>query len=222
MKNYMLALGLAAGVFGANSALAQVAVSGDYGTTGFGVHVIVPVQPDVNFRVGVNALNYSYNSSTSNVDYDFKLKLNTFDALLDYFPTSDAFRVSGGLIYNGDKIDATGKPNASGSYRLNGTTYSAASAGTIDGKIDFRKVAPYLGIGWGNAVRQPGWGFTADLGVMFQGSPKTSLTNSNCTAPAATCAQLASDLAAENVVLADKVNKYKYYPVARIGVTYSF
>ena len=39
----------------------------------------------------------------------------------------------------------------------------------VDGRIDFKKFAPYVGLGWGNAVApaKPGWGFTADLGVMM-------------------------------------------------------
>ncbi|NMM28292.1 MAG: hypothetical protein HHJ12_13635 [Glaciimonas sp.] len=183
----------------------------------------MPVQPQLNARVGLNYLDYSYSGATSSVDYDFKLKLTTVDALLDYYPTSSNFRLTGGLVYNGNKITANAKSNATGSYTLNNKIYDAASAGKIDGKIDFRKVAPYLGIGWGNAVAQDGgWGFTSDLGVMFQGSPDTSLTNSGCTALQAICTDLANSVAVENVSLADKASKFKAYPVLRVGLSYKF
>lgn len=220
-KNIALAC-LVAGLSTA-AAHAQVGITGSLGTTGIGAHVSVPVMPNFNARFGVNALRYNYDGSTSDLDYDFKLKLRTFDALLDYFPQGTGFRFTGGIVFNGNKIDAVGRPTASGTYTLNGRTYSAASAGTLDGRIDFRNVAPYLGIGWGNAVaREKGWTFSTDLGVMIQGSPRTSLSNVGCTAPAPVCAQLAADVATENIRLNDEADDFKAYPVLRFGASYSF
>jgi hypothetical protein len=221
MKKGFIAVGLMAGFFAAGVAQAEVAVTGDMGTTGVGVHLSVPVQPNVNARFGVNAMNYSYSDNTSDVDYDFKLKLQTFDALLDWFPAGGGFRLSGGVVYNGNKVDARARSNSTGSYTFNGRTYTAADAGTVNGRIDFRKVAPYLGIGWGNALaKDKGWGFSADLGVLFQGAPRTSMTSSGCTLP--DCSQLQSDITAENRKLNDEVDSFKAYPVIRFGVSYKF
>lgn len=201
----------------------DLALTSELGTTGVGLHLSVPVLPNLNARVGFNYLDYSYKGSTSDVDYDFKLKLNTFDALLDYFPGEGGFRLTGGVAYNNNKVVAVGKSSATGTYTLNGNIYNAASAGQLDGKIDFHKLAPYLGIGWGNPVRKDaGWGFSADAGVLFQGTPGTSLTNSGCSASAATCSQLSSDVEAENAKLRDKANDLKLYPVLRVGASYRF
>jgi hypothetical protein len=177
----------------------------------------------LNARVGVNALNYSYSGHTTDMNYDFKLKLQTADLLLDWFPFNGAFRISAGAVYNGSKIEAQGKPNSNGSYTIQGNTYAAASYGTINGRVDFRKTVPYFGIGWGNAVaKDKGWGFSTDLGAIFLGSPKTTLTNDGCTAGAVACAQLAADVAAENRSLQDKANGWKTYPVIRLAATYKF
>ena len=223
MKKTLLAISIVAAqaAMPATSNAANVGVSADIGTTGLGVHVTVPAMENVNARFGLNYLDYSYSGSTSKVDYDFKMKLNTFDALLDWHPMANGFRVSGGLVYNNNKINAIAKPNAIGSYEIQGNTYSAANAGQINGNIDFRKVAPYVGIGWGNAISDDkGWGFSADLGALIQGSPRTSLTNTGCTGP--NCEQLATDVAAENKKLDDEVNKFKAYPVVRVGLSYKF
>ncbi|MBP0596510.1 hypothetical protein J8I26_00185 [Herbaspirillum sp. LeCh32-8] len=183
----------------------------------------MPLAPTLNARVGVNYFDYSFNSSTNSVNYDAKAKLRTFDALLDWFPFHNEFRLSGGVIYNGNKIDATGKPKANGTYTLNGNTYTSAQAGQVDGRVDFKRIAPYLGLGYGNAVApNKGWGFTADVGVMFQGNGSTSLSNSGCSAPAPLCAQLGRDVAAENAELSDKVHGYNLYPVVRVGASYKF
>lgn len=221
--NALVSICVSAFAFSATSATAaDVAASLDLGTTGFGLHVTTPLAAQVNARVGVNFANYKYDGSTSDIDYDFKLKLATFDALLDYHPFDGAFRLSAGAIYNGNKIEARGKPTGSGTYDINGNIYSASAVGNLDGKIDFRKVAPYLGIGWGNAVKTAGWGFGMDLGVTLSGSPKTQLASSGCTMSTTLCAQLSRDIAAENAKLADEVDDFKFYPVIRVGASYRF
>lgn len=219
-----LYLAVLAGAASMSAAAADFGLSVEAGTTGLGIHAVVPVQKQLNARIGTSLLNYSFDGSTSNVDYDFKLKLKTLDALLDWYPADGAFRFTGGVVYNGNKITANGRPTAAGTYTLNGNTYTAASAGTLNGQVDFRNFAPYLGIGWGNAVAgdKAGFGFNADLGVLFQGSPRTSLANNGCAAPAPVCAQLAADVAAENVRLRDEVKDFKAYPVLRVGVSYRF
>ncbi|MDP9109247.1 MAG: hypothetical protein M3N23_09280 [Pseudomonadota bacterium] len=211
------------GQFAISACATDLSLTADLGSTGLGMHLTTPMQPSLNGRFGLNYAKYKYNTSTSNVNYDFNLKLNTFDALLDYYPRDNPFRVSAGLVYNSNKIDATGLAAAGGTYLINGTIYNAASAGQINGTIEYRKLAPYLGIGWGNPFRrEAGWGFSADAGILFQGSASTSLNNSGCSADAATCAQLSSDLAAENARLQDKADNLRLYPVVRIGASYRF
>jgi hypothetical protein len=223
MKNKITTVALIAGMLLAASAQAEVGVTADIGTTGFGVRLSTPVQENLNARIGLNYLRYSYSQNTRDVDYDFKLKVQMFEALLDWFPMQSQFRVSAGLVYNGNQIESKGKPNNTGSYTLSGNTYNASNAGQIDGETDFRKVAPYLGIGWGNAMaKDKGWHFSSDLGVLFQGSPNTTLTNSGCTFPDAQCAQLKNDVAAENARLREETNSFRFYPVVRAGVSYKF
>jgi len=200
----------------------ELGMAADAGTLGAGVHLIFPLQDRLSARIGINSYNTNYTGSTTDIDYDFKLKLQTIDALLDWYPMSGGFHLSAGLFHNGNKISSVAKP-ANGTYTLNGDIYTTAEAGTIEGTIDFRSAAPYLGVGWANTIgKDKRWGFTSDLGVLFQGSPNANLTSSGCMASAQTCAQLYTDLNIENVNLEQKVNNLKYYPVLRIGVTYSF
>lgn len=221
MQKIRCTLALALLTTAAAASATDFGISADVGTTGAGLHLSVPVAQSLNARVGFGLFNYSKGTSTNNVDYDAKLKLQSFDILADYFPFDNGFRLTGGAILNFNKVDAHAKPK-NGTYTVNGNTYSASQAGDINGRIDFRNFAPYLGIGWGNAVaKDANWGFTADVGVMFQGSPNSSLTSSNCTAGAAACASLARDLEAENQSLRDKID-YRYWPVIRIGVYRKF
>ena len=77
MQNRLIALGLLAGLLGAGSAHADVGVAAGGGTTGAGLYLSVPVLTRLNARIGVNSLNYSYSGSTSDMKYDFKMKLQT-------------------------------------------------------------------------------------------------------------------------------------------------
>jgi hypothetical protein len=221
MKKSLLAVGLA-GVVLTAPALAQTGVSLSAGTTGLGLHASLPLHERLQARIGVNGLTYSYDTSTTDLDYEFDLRLRTADLLLDWHPRDTSFRITGGVIYNDNRIDGTARPNNQGTYTIGGTTYSVADFGTIVGDMSFRKTAPYLGIGWDNARPDSKWSITADLGVMFQGTPRTTLATTGCTAPAPLCDQFARDVEAERVRLQDKADSYKYYPVARIGLMYRF
>ncbi|HJV87681.1 MAG TPA: hypothetical protein VJ698_19585 [Noviherbaspirillum sp.] len=225
MKKSLAALGTLAIAFtAANSHARDISASGDIGTTGIGFHATIPIKPNVNARVGLGYLGYSYHGRTNDMDYDLSLKAKTYDALLDWYPnTGSSFRLTAGVAYNGNRIDAQARPNSSGSYSIQGNTYDAASFGKVTGNVSFNKFAPYLGIGWGRPkTEKTGWSFATDVGVLLQGSPKTTLTSSGCTAPAPMCAQFSSDVAKENAALHDEVSKFKVYPVLRIGLNYRF
>jgi hypothetical protein len=223
LKRKITAIGLVAGLTMIGAAYADVGVTGQAGTTGVSLHVDVPLRPHLSARFGTGYLDYSYSDSMAGLDYDLKRKLRTVDALVDWYPFSDSvFRLSGGLVYNNHRIDGFAKPDQAGNYTIQGNRYSAASAGRVEGKIDYRKVAPYFGIGWGKSDKKTGWSFSADVGVLVQGSPNTSLTSTGCTSPTAMCTQLASDLAKENTALANETGRYKAYPVLRVGLRYQF
>ena len=210
------------------SAIAQspseIGITGSVGTTGVGAHATFPLTPNVNARLGLGYLGYNYKGSTRDMQYDLDLKANTYDALIDWYPQKDStFRITGGVAYNGNRIDVHAKPNAAGAYAIQGNLYDAASVGSVTGKVDFNKLAPYLGIGWGRNLKdEKGWSFSTDIGVLFQGSPKTSLTANGCSAGAAVCNMFVNDVARENEALAREVRKFKVYPVLRIGVSYKF
>lgn len=222
VKTIWKAAAIAAGLLAAHSAGAGVTVIGEVGTTGIGAHAAVPLNDNFNLRFGMGYLDYSYHGTKRDLDYNLSLHAKTYDALLDWYPRADnSFRITAGFAYNGNKIDATARPNAAGNYVVNGNAYDAATAGKVTGKVDYGKLAPYLGIGWSRKVDK-GWSYSTDLGMMFQGSPNSSLTSSGCTAPAAACNQFANELARENTALRDEAGRFKIYPVLRIGLSYKF
>jgi len=220
-----IAFGCMAGLIVAGGAQAQVAVSADIGTTGVGAYLSVPMETTVNGRFGIHAMERSQDQRAADVNYDTKASLRTIDILFDWFALEGSpFRLSAGVIYNGNKLAATARPGANGAYTINGKPYTAAEVGTLEGLIEFRRAAPYFGIGWGNplAISRKKWHLMGDLGVIVQGPAKVKLVSLGCTTSQTVCRSLAQDVAAERARFADEIDFTKIYPVLRIGAAYRF
>lgn len=214
-----------AGLFLASAAQAQVAVSADIGTTGAGAYLIVPMERTISGRFGVHALSRTKDQRASAVDYSTKATLRTFDILFDWFALEESpFRITAGLVYNGNKLEAAARPDDGGKYTLNNNTYTAADVGTLNGLIEFRRAAPYFGIGWGNplALSKKKWHVVGELGVFVQGPAKVNLVSLGCTTSQTVCRQLAADVAVERGRFEEQIDFTKIYPVARVGMAYRF
>lgn len=214
----------AACLLSAGTSQAQVGATLDLGTTGVGAHLVLPLSASLNGRLGINYFKHDFTERSGEIDYDLDGRLQTIDALLDWYPRAgSSFRVTGGVLYNNSRFDAVAEPGSLGSFNLNGTRYSTAEVGILVGKLDFRKAAPYLGIGWGNALGTArGWRFGADIGAFYQGEARVTLRSLNCTVLTALCQRLERDVAAEQARLARDASNYKLYPVLRASLSYSF
>jgi hypothetical protein len=189
------------------------------GTLGLGLEYVKQIREKVNVKVGFNAFNYNYDSTQGGIDYDFDLNLANGGVLFDFHPSQGSFRITAGLMYNGNDIDATGKPTAAATYDIGGITYTSAQVGTMTGKIDFDNFAGYLGIGTGNALKKSGTTFLFDLGVLFQGSPKVTL---NANGTLAANAAFMANLKTEEQQLQNDIDDFKIYPVVSIGCGWRF
>jgi hypothetical protein len=176
------------------------------GTTGLGADVAWDVAPTLSARLGYSGGSVDHDVSTD-VTYHGKLKLSNLNTFLDFAPLGPLFRITGGFIFNQNKFDVQ-------SDQVNG--------GSISGTVKpGNSAAPYLGIGYGR-VSGAGVNFYADLGVMFQGSPKATLTANCGSLSAGQCSTLQSQVASEQAQLEDKLKNAKYYPVLNIGLTIGF
>ena len=199
---------------------ADVGVLLKAGTLGAGLDISEGISEKLAVRLQANALSHDEDITESAVSYKAELDLRTAGVLLDWHPFSGVFRVSGGVYWNGNKVTATARPTGS-NYELNGTTYTSAEIGSLNGKIDFPKVAPYVGFGFGSAPKAgSGIAFSFDLGVLYQRNPNVALTVACGTT--ARCAQLQRDVAAETISLQGDLNDFKFYPVVSFGIGYRF
>ena len=180
------------------------------GTTGVGADFGFDIAPTLGGRVGISGMNVNTHLDTDDVRYEAKAKVLTGSLLLDWSPLGP-FRISGGFMPNNNKIDLNGQPTSLTAPIPPGSSLS----GQVKPETSF---APYLGVGYGN-VWTKGINFYFDLGVMFQGTPEVSLSLNCGTATTAQCAAGQARVEEERRRVQEKVDKYKYYPVANIGLT---
>ncbi len=209
------ALALALSVPGAR---ADIGINPRVGTLGYGIELSAGLSEKFNLSLGFNNASYKRQDSADGVDYDYNYKLRSADLLASYHPFTGAFRLRAGVLFNGNEVLMTGKPSAGQTYDINGIPYSAAQVGTLTGTLSFNKSAPYFGIGWGNRPNSS-WGFTGDIGAVYQGKPKLSLEATGGIAPPPS---LAADLEAERQQTEEDLSSFKWYPVVQLGLYFRF
>jgi hypothetical protein len=188
------------------------------GTLGVGGELTTDLLPGVNLRGSLQWLDLNLEAEFEGIDYDVDLSFFNPLVLLDWYPFGGAFRLSGGALFNGMNIDLEATSNQA--IELDGTVYTPSEYGTLRGKADFQPVAPYVGIGFGNAVsRNQHWGLALDLGVAFIGPADVTLS---ATGPIATNPTFQAQLAQEEEDIEDELHNYQFYPVLSLTLTYRF
>ena len=185
-------------------------------TLGGGIEAVRSFSPNINARLGFSLFSLSFDGGVSSEDdykFNAKLGLLTIAALADYFPFERGLRITGGLIVNLNNFKADIKPNKS--YSVGGDVYSPDLLGTMSADISFNKVAPYIGIGFGNPTAgSKGLGFSFDIGTIYQGAPKAKLSASGLIEPSASHDQQEK--------LESNLSWFKWYPVLSFGLMYKF
>lgn len=198
----------------AKSSDATVDIDVHASTLGLGTGFAIPVSENLSGRVSLSKYNYTYQTSSDNIKYDSTLKLENIAALADWHLFSGVTHLTAGMIYNNNGFSMVGIPASGNSYTINGNTYTLTS---LNAEVTFNKFVPYLGFGWSGRASKKGFSFKSDIGVMYQGSPKSSLTATGTGAAAA-----AADLAAAQVQLDKDLSGFNIYPVISIGLGYAF
>jgi hypothetical protein len=196
----------------------DVAIAGKTGTLGLGGELTVNLLTDVNVRLGATWFDLDFDGEASDIDYDVDLDLLAFPIMLDWYVFDDAFHLSAGVLFNETDFGLDGR--FSGTIEIGDNTYTFDEVGTLSGDLGWDDVAPYVGIGWGNAFGQDRrWGFLSDLGVAFVGSPEVALS---ATGTLAGDPGFQADLAREEADLEDDLSDFKVYPVLSVSLFYRF
>jgi opacity protein-like surface antigen len=214
MNKIVLAAGLA-GLLGFTLPAAQAdELYGQVGTEGVGIGYARPLGQNFNVRGEFNGFALSHGFDAGDNHYDAHLKLLHGGLYADVFPMPALvpFRFTAGVLIGNDHLDGT----TEGSVDINGVVVNTGES--VNAKVKLPTVRPYLGIGLGHTpVAQKGFSVFADLGVAY-GKPTVDFDVPANIASAAG----PENVSAEEQQVRDKVDKYKFYPIVKVGVTYRF
>jgi hypothetical protein len=198
---------------------AQYGLAARASTLGIGAELSYRANRLIGVRIGGNYLKFSRDATIENIDYHLTPRFESGSAILDLFPMGGAFHISGGLLINHNEGRMVAR--LSQSIEIGGTTYTPAQIGALIGTVDFRKTAPYLGLGLagrGNVA------VLLDLGVGFTGTPRVGLVGQTPLTGSAK-AQFDADVAQEQAQIRAEVDGksyLKYHPVVSLGLKIGF
>jgi hypothetical protein len=202
---------------------------------GVGGEIAARVMHRANLRAGFGIFSYSDSLTKDGIPYNAQLDLKTAEGHFDIFPWAGKFHISPGVIgYIGDPISARASIPGGKSFTLGGVTYYSDPAAPVkgNGKINFNQAAPMITVGWGNLVPRSNKHlvFSFEVGVAFQGAPKTTLVlmGNVCDASAVNCRNVASDPTVQSHVISEErkfnnsLSFLQAYPVISAGFGYKF
>jgi len=183
------------------------------------------VGPEVGFRpssmfgarASASFFDLSHDFDVDDIDYNGKVKLESYGAMLDFYPFQGGFRLSGGFRVNNNRVGVTATPT--GNVTVGDVTYTPAQVGTLSGHVDTKDFAPVVTIGYAGGLTR-GLKFGIDAGVMFQGEPQ--VRDLRATGALANDTAFLAELDRERVKFNDDIDDYKYYPVVQLSLFYAF
>ncbi len=201
-----------------------IAVGAGVSTLGYGVHVATEVNSFLVVRLNGNFGDFDVpdfgllGDSLGGISYDIDANMRSVGLLADIHPlglspVGGGFVLTAGLYYNQNEFDFTASVPAGTQI---GTVTLPTSATVLSNMSFDREYAPYVGLGYDGTFQGVlPVSFFATVGVLFQGGPSVSLTES-------TGFVSQTDLDAEARQIEDDAQDFEYYPVLAVGVTISF
>ena len=213
-----------------------VTISAEGGTTGLGGSVSWRFSDNFGVRGGANYFSYKMDEFTyttrptgagsSDQKYNVTLRLLSEPIALDYYPSAkSSFHISAGALVNQNRFSATVKNSGvlNSTYTLNGVDYLQSGVGDLNLEVKQQTLSPYLSIGgsiyFGKAHH---WAMSGELGVAYTGSPKVSLSAPNHDPALDATPNFSDDVNGEERKIAKDAKDFKFYPIVKIGVSYSF
>ena len=184
-------------------------------TLGAGLEVAKGLTPNFGLRAGFNYFSYGYDATESDVSYELDLELKSFGILADWHPFKGAFRLSGGLLINGNGLSGSAKPNTP--VEIGSVDYALDS---VNLDITYNAIAPYFGLGWDSTFGDAdNWGFAFDLGLIYSGSAEAALTASGA---GTSLPGFEENRQKEQNELQNDLDSLKWWPVISAGIVYQF
>jgi hypothetical protein len=184
-------------------------------TNGFGLQFAQNINPakTLTVRVGgmympIGLTNYEYNFDGQILVINGDIKLGAVQALVDFHPFKNAFKLTGGVAYMLTDITATAVVRDS--VKQGDIMISPEEVGKIDVGIKVGPICPYIGIGFGRAVPKTRFSFNFEIGGYYINQPNISFKATGMLEPSS----------ANEKVLQDNMSGYNWLPMMNFGFNF--
>ena len=198
-----------------------ITLSADVGTLGYGLSASWRFADHFGVRGGFNYLSHSEDTKTiEGISYSSAdLTLLSEPVALDFYPwATKSWRISIGVLINQNELEGVVpqsstagifQPIGSGSYQTSDTSLSLT--------VEQSPVSPYLSIGGSFYLdKAKRWAINGEIGVAYTGSPEATLISST---PGVINPVF---IAEEEQQIEDWAEKYQFYPIVKVGMSFSF
>ncbi len=216
------------------------------GTTGFELRANKRLNNHFGVVLGSNKIDYTYNMKDKKLNtYNTNVTFSAAHAGLQFYPFSrSGLHLEAGFFSDAPEFKVIAVPNGNGQFKVGSNFYNSKDVGSLTGSVVFEKeIAPYFLLGWGRRVGFKGMYLNASLGAISYGTPKTRLVNKNCRLDqnlrargshkigyhhqatrisTQLCDAFKVVLKAEETKVNKKIEKFKLWPFASIGLAYAF
>lgn len=202
-------------------------------TLGAGIEIATPVSRTLYLRSSFNMLAFDYPFNIHGVDYDARLHFKSSGTTLDWYPSHHSFRISPGILYVKNTLDAPASVGPGQVFKLSTQSFINSVDDPVSGYASVvypHTIAPMVLFGFRNTI--PGTSghlsIPIEFGAAYTGAPKinVALDGTACTTMGCfsfdTNADAQKFLKQEVQNLNDDLKYFPVYPILSIGFAYHF
>ena len=199
------------------NALPTKAVQLNIGTQGIGLAFNYGFTEKFTGRVGLNAIPIKANDvfKISGLNSNSHVSANFYNlhALADYAPFNGVkwFRIVGGFAYF-MKAKGDVRIIPSDDYQYGDLTLTEEQIGYVDLKVDWKGLAPYVGIGLLQSFPQRKFNVNMDLGTYYLHRPKANIIGTG----------ILSGNSSQTPQFQSNIKDYRWLPILQVNFNYKF
>ncbi len=184
------------------------------GSQGLGADVKYGILPKLSGRAGFGIIPVTVNGvfgfSSFSTENQMSARFSNIHLLADYSPfNSSRFRLVGGAAYL-VKGNASVLITPTGSYQFGNSTVNSSQVGVLQASVDWKGVAPYLGVSLFRAFPNKFFNTNLDIGTYYLSSPGTSLTGT----------KMLSDNSSQEPQFNKNMQSYRWMPVVQLNFNF--
>ena len=179
-------------------------------TTGYGVTLEKPLLYDFSIRLETGAMSVSQQFSYDGNPYTTTNHYGNVAVIGDYRPYAGRYRISGGLVFGGDRVDNVARAE-NGALRVGNGVYPFSGTGTVSAHVRYDHPSLYGGVGTGTGLIK-GLALTFDAGALIRNGTSTA----DATGPLAANPAFRADLER----LRTEQRTHVVVPVISVGLVY--